>query len=580
MSWQRLRQLALLGLVVVGVLASASAASAAITPSISSSSSAAVTAGATGSLGLNLTFAPTGSDTPKDLTLNLPPGLLANATIDDGGCLLTTDIETSTCQVGSGTVTANLGGTALGVVTPVSFFLVPPPSPNDLAGLAVAEAGDQIGATAPIVIRPSGDPDGVGVTIDLTLPNTLYGQSLQITAINSTFNGLRFPTTCPTTPAQVTISADSYADPTVKTSQTPLPVTGCASLSYQPTYALSVVRDADDRVVTVSTQITQGATEAPSSSIVLAFPSDVVAPSISGLSNLCSTGVASGTCTPVGSVTAVSPLYPKQLTGQAYLTGQVTDISGLTLTLVFPPPFPLTLVGKVDLVNVSATFSGLPDIPLTNLGVTLNGGPNGLFSSLCTTQSGTSTATLTDQNGDKTVSDPVSFTVSGCPAASAGGGSGGGASGGGGGTGSGGGSGTKVGKPQIAGATLTGLTTGKPALSFTATAGANAPNLATLTVSAPKGLKLIARRVHGKRLVAVGIKGAKLKSATLSDGKLLIALSKPAGRVSVTLKALRENAALKAKAKHKQLKGFKLTVIVHDAHGKRTAAHVAVTLKR
>ena len=93
---------------------------------------------------------------------------------------------------------------------------------------------------------------------------------------------------------------------------------------------------------------------------------------------------------------------------------------------------------------------------------------------------------------------------------------------------------------------------------------------------------MIARRVHGKRLVAVGIKGAKLKSATLSDGKLLIALSKPAGRVSVTLKALRENAALKAKAKakHKQLKGVKLTVIVHDAHGKRTAAHVAVTLKR
>ena len=83
---------------------------------------------------------------------------------------------------------------------------------------------------------------------------------------------------------------------------------------------------------------------------------------------------------------------------------------------MFPPPFPLTLVGKVDLVNVAATFSGLPDIPLTDLGVTLNGGADGLFASLCAPSSGTSTATLTDQNGDKTANDPAAFTVSGCPA--------------------------------------------------------------------------------------------------------------------------------------------------------------------
>ena len=55
-------------MVVVGVLASASVASAAITPSASSSSSAAVTAGATGNLGLTLKFSPTGNDTPKNVT--------------------------------------------------------------------------------------------------------------------------------------------------------------------------------------------------------------------------------------------------------------------------------------------------------------------------------------------------------------------------------------------------------------------------------------------------------------------------------------------------------------------------------
>jgi hypothetical protein len=570
MSCQRLRRLVLPGLIVLGMLASASAASAAITPTVSSPSSAAVTAGATGNLGLTLKFAPTGTatamDTPKDLTLNLPPGLLANAAIDKGGCLQTADIETSTCQVGSGTVDAVLDG-LIPVPTNVGFFLVPPPSPNDLAGLAVAAAGEQIGTTAPIVIRPSGDPNGVGVSIDLVLPNTLEGQQLSITEIDSTFNGLRFPTSCPSTPAEVTVSANSYADPTVKSAETPLPVTGCSSLAYAPKYSLSVARDANDRVVKVSTTVTQGATESPSSSIVLAFPSNVIAPSLSGLSNLCSTASTSG-CTPVGSVTASSPLYPTPLTGKAYLTGQSTNISGLTLTLVFPPPFPLTLVGKVDLVNVAATFSGLPDIPLTNLGVTLNGGPNGLFASLCAPSSGTSTATLTDQNGDKTATDPAAFTVSGCPATK---------SGGGGNSKPGGGS-NKVGKPKVAGATLTGLSTGKPKLSFTAAAGKHAPKLRSVTISIPKGLTAVSKRVHGKRKVAVGLKGAKLKSAKLSGRKLVITASKPARKLSVTL-ALKESASFRAKAKAKKLKGLKLGVVVRNAKGKKTTLSTVVTVK-
>ena len=572
MIWQRFRRPALAGLVVMGALASASAASAAITPSVSSPSTAAVTAGATGDLGLTLTFAPTGNDTPKDVTLNLPPGLLANATIDNGGCLQTADIETSTCQIGSGTVDAVLDGT-IPVPTNVGFFLVPPPSPNDLAGLAVAAAGEQIGTTSPIVIRPSGDPDGVGVTIDLVLPNTLEGQTLSITEIDSTFTGLRFPTTCPSTPANVTIAANSYADPTVKSSQTPLSVTGCSSLSYQPKYSLTVARDAGDRVVKVATTITQGATEAPSSSIMLAFPSNVIAPSLSGLSNLCTTASTSG-CTPVGSVTASSPLYPTPLTGNAYLTGQSTDISGLTLTLVFPPPFPLTLVGKVDLVNVTATFSGLQDIPLTNLGVTLNGGPNGLFASLCAPSSGTSTATLTDQNGDKTATDPAAFTVSGCPGKSSG--NGGGSSGSSGSSGSGT---NKAGKPKLTGVTLADLATGKPRLSFTATAGKDAPKLRSLTVSLPKGLTVVAKRVHGKRTVAVKLTGAKLKSATLSGGKLVITATKPASKLSVKLTALRESASLKTKAKAKKLKGLKLRVVMRNANGKQTTASAAVRLK-
>jgi hypothetical protein len=563
-----LPRLALPG-ILVAMLVFASAASASVTPTVTPSSTAPLPAGATGNLGLDLKFSPTLGDSPKDLTLNLPPGLLSNAAIDQGGCLKTVDIQTTTCQIGSGTVDALVVG--IPVPTNVGFFLVPPPAPGDLAGLAVASNGDQIGTTAAITIRPSGNPAGVGATINFVLPNTLDGFPLQIEEINSTFDGLRFPTSCPSTPAQLTVAVDSYGDSTVKTAAAPVPVTGCSGLAFSPKYSIGVARDANDRNVKVATQITQSATESPSSSVTLGFPSDVFSASLKGLTNLCTTGPASGKCTPVGSVQAASPLYPTPLTGQAYLTGSVTNLKGLTLTLVFPSPFPLTLVGAVHLQNLTTTFSGLPDIPLTNLSVTLNGGPAALFSTLCTQTSGVSTATLTDQNGDKTATVKAPFTETGCP---------GGGNNGGGGGGTHGGSG-KAGRPAIHAASFGGLGARKPTLRFAATAGAHRPAISALTVRLPKGLKAVVRRAHGRHTVRhVSVKGAKLRSATVSHGALVIKLRRAARHLVVTLKrgSLSESRALATKVRRKHVKSLPLSVIVRNAKGKRTTLHVRAKL--
>ena len=51
------------------------------TPSLSLDQSAGHQAGSTTNLGLDLKFANTGTDSPHDLTLSLPPGLLANAAV-------------------------------------------------------------------------------------------------------------------------------------------------------------------------------------------------------------------------------------------------------------------------------------------------------------------------------------------------------------------------------------------------------------------------------------------------------------------------------------------------------------------
>jgi hypothetical protein len=130
---------------------------------------------------------------------------------------------------------------------------------GDVLGL-----NEQLGATGDIRIRPTGDPGGVGVTIGLALPDslTLSGLTVPLVTIsvgeiNSTFDSLRYPATCPSTPARVTATVDSYQDTTPHALSAPLSVTGCSSLSFAPSFEVTAVRD------TIGTTITQTATQAP-----------------------------------------------------------------------------------------------------------------------------------------------------------------------------------------------------------------------------------------------------------------------------------------------------------------------------
>jgi hypothetical protein len=420
----------------IACLASAPIARASTTPALTLDQSAGKTAGSAANLGLDLKFTNTGTDSPRGLNIVLPPGLLANASIDGGACLRTRNVTGTACEVGTGTVTATpdlvgILNLPLPVSVPVTFYLVPGPASGDLAGLAVMGLGEQLGATGDVKIRPSGDPAGVGVTIGLVLPNqlpltlpglpTLNLTQISLDEISSTFDGLRYPTTCPRTPANLSVTVDSYADRTVHAVAAPLSVTGCSLLPYAPTFKATAARDSGDRQVKLRTVVTQTPDQAPSRSITLAFPTATLAPNLGSVQALC-VNPSSGTCQAVGAVTASSPLYPTPLSGQAFLTG---SSSGLSLTLAFPAPFPLTLTGAVNLLTDSARFSGLPDIPLTDLTVSLAGGPQGLFLTTCKSPSGTATATLTDQNGDSTLTVPSAFTVSGCPSTSSASGPGG-----------------------------------------------------------------------------------------------------------------------------------------------------------
>jgi hypothetical protein len=567
----------LAGLVTLAQAALAPAADAAASPTLSLDQSAGTKAGSTLNLGLDLKFADTGTDSPRDLSIILPPGLLADASRDGGSCIKTANVSGTACEVGTGTVTATADPIAgilnlpIPVSVPVTFYLVPPPVAGDLAGLAVEGLGEQIGSTGEIKLRPTGDPSGVGLSIDLVLPDQLpltlpvVGKintaQISLTEIQSTFDGLRYPATCPATPARVGVSTDSYSDATLHTVTAPLSVTGCSSLAFSPNFSATAARDTGDRQVRLATEVTQAVDESPSRALSLAFPTATLAPNLQSIQSLC-LNLASGTCSPVGSVSATSPLYPAALHGAAYLTGSPT---GLSLTLVFPPPFPLTLVGAVDLAKNSATFTGLPDIPLTDLQVSLNGGPTGLFLSTCQTPTGTATALLTDQNGDKTVNAGSSFTVSGCP------GTGGTPS-------ASSASGVSVGGTTLSNGGFSGLGTSHPTLRFKLHVAKHAPKIRSLTVALPRGLRF--RSHPGGARSGVMLTGAKIKSVSVSDGHLTLVLRRAVSSLTVQINGILLTESPSLAANTKRAHTLPLTVTVDNTRGRRTVIRVQVSSRR
>ena len=80
----------------------APAASASVTPAVSLDQSGGTQAASTVPLGMNLSFSPSGSDSPKDLTITLPPGLLADASVNGGACLKSSDADRAPARSAAG----------------------------------------------------------------------------------------------------------------------------------------------------------------------------------------------------------------------------------------------------------------------------------------------------------------------------------------------------------------------------------------------------------------------------------------------------------------------------------------------
>ena len=423
---------ALLGAIAAVCASAAMAAPAQATLSVSALSvtpSTTQAGGTAGQPGPNITiaaqFSTPNGDSPKDLTIALAPGLLANPTVvppcraksfNAGLC-------PASSQIGSGYITGTAPGFGLTLSLPTDAYLIQPTG-SEVArlGLIVYFFGfPVVTQSAPISIRTT---PNVGIDIPLSsIPNQLDGigvivNSLKLT-IDGTVNGKTFtrnPTSC--SAATTTVTVDSYGAPSTSTSQqSAFTPTGCGRLPYAPKLAGIAAQDTGDDGAGFAATITQTYNEADNARVLLTLPASL-SPRLSLLASACSNATVSQ-CPSVGSATVATPLLAAPLAAKIVLVAHTGSIP--TLAILIPAPLNLQLNATPILTGsaVQALVVGIPDIPLSSLTLSLPGGPNSLFRAgvhLCSspqTVSGNFTAW-----SDATANPSATVAVSGCPVGS------------------------------------------------------------------------------------------------------------------------------------------------------------------
>jgi hypothetical protein len=532
------------------MLVLASVASASIAPTVSVISDG-TQAGEYHNLTMTIAVNPSSSDqdTPQHLTVSLPSGALTNLnlTTSQGGltCLDSTYQQQITadpsdpqnlgysddlgCQLASGTATLDAsslaGGSPLPLTAPLQLILVQGPDSDSLGGVQMIALGLPIGSPAPIEMRAQSDPDGPGANLAFELPYNISlapGTSLHLPVDDIQVQmSLLDPTQC--SGSRLAISADSYNDTTVHDASAPLPVSGCDTLPFAPQLSANATQDTGAQTVSLRTDVEQPPAnpsdpstemfQSAARSVKLALPSNVLTPNAGVASSLCpdaDPNPSSPDCTAIGSATASTPILPDPLKGRVYLTG--SSIASPQLTLVFGAPLGIVVSGPIDLATDTTTLTGLPDMPITDLQLSLSGGQDAAYRTDCSSTSGTIDGALAAQDGathsvDAPLHiDPCSPPATPAPPTTA--------------------RAPRTPKGALTGARFAGLRAGRPSLSFKVAAAKGAPKLRRLTIHA-----LAFKRTHG-RIRGAAVKGGSIATRQLAGGKLVLTLAAP--RAAVT----------------------------------------------
>jgi hypothetical protein len=454
-----------------------------------------ISAGTVQAIEFDLTFSPSSGDSPASLSLALPPGLVPNLGLDDGACLNVTS-EAIGCEIGAGTAKAGF--------STANLYLVKPPSASDFAGVALVSGLGTVEATGGISLRTTPD-----VGLDLSFPSL----PANLTALDFLMGTVSTPTSCPSTPATIGVVATSVEDPTPATSTTPVPVSGCGSLPYGPLVAGAIEQNNGGAGATFTATITTSALASATQAFEVDLPASIQPNVTTAL------GCLRGTPCTIGTASAFSPVLPSSvlIEGTVQLGGSVVLP---TLSVTFPPPFPLTFAGTIDLSTGVLTFNAIPDLPLTSLGVQIGGAsPTQLLTTTCAPSSLTAKLTPWDGAAQQTTSTPITYTgVCAAPPTKPT---------------------TSPGRPAVSGASLRGVVKRAAKLAFSVKEGKGAKPIKRIAVSLPQALTFASRA--GTLAKGISVRGAHARTvkfkARVSHGVLTITLSSAAASADVTLES-------------------------------------------
>ena len=346
-------------------------------------------AGAFTNLGLNFTTAALEAHIDQ-LSTTLPEGLIGEiaqlplcpeAQANAGTCPSSSRIGTATVAVGAGPSPLTLSG-------PVYFTGPYNQNPFGLSIVVPAIAGPYNLGTVVVRAGIAVNPLTAQITVATNpLPTILGGVPLRLAAIHVELERQGFivnPTSCgPLSGSATFVSTGS------KTATEPLPyqATGCGTLPFNPSFT-------DE--VTVGSSHVEGA----SLTTTLAYPAEheanlatveVTLPPtlpvrLSTLSQACTAQVFNenpSRCpapSRVGTAEAKTPVLPVPLTGPAYLVANGDAFPALDVILS-GDGVTVILRGQTDIHNgiSSATFSALPDVPVSSFAISFPRGPYSLI---------------------------------------------------------------------------------------------------------------------------------------------------------------------------------------------------------
>lgn len=365
---------------------------------------------------------------PSRLTTTLPAGVVG--AIPSVALCDEEQANAGTCspdsQIGTVTVAAGAGG------EPYAFtgkaFLTGPyeGAPYGLSIVVPAVAGpydlgDVVTRAAISVGLYSGR-----VVVVATLPTVVGGVPLRLKSLSVDVNRQNFasdPTNCSPLAAETALVSSAGAGDTLSS---PFQVEGCGALAFAPKLtASSNAKTSKPDGASLEVKITQPAHQANIRELEMQLPKQLEA-RFSTIQKSCpaasfETGPPPGACTAssrVGTVSAITPILPGELTGTAWLVSHgAASFPDLDLVLS-DGDVKVVIVGHTHIARssiTSVTYEEIPDVPISSVAVDLPVGPSSVLAangSLCGT-SLLAPTTLIAQDGARLTRE-TTIAVAGC----------------------------------------------------------------------------------------------------------------------------------------------------------------------